>query len=169
MCWILAGIDFSHMAIVVHYHTHSVRSMRNKRKSKVSWSHLAVHRSMEAHIIPPSSAWFSPAPILTVTTTERVQIIRRCLCSLTGSVWPAATTALWERWPGSALCSCATAPDSPVPRERFYFQTCWRTCCSCWWSTAGLPLRRRRCPVCNALQNNVIAVRFIIRCLLIKM
>lgn len=77
-----------------------------------------------------------------------------CWSSLSSSVWPAATMLLWEPMTGSTPCFCATAPGSPVPLERKYSQTYWQTCCSCWWSTAGLPLHRYRYLARNALENH---------------
>lgn len=125
-------------------------------------------------IILPLSFFFL-LTFLTFTVIERVQIIwaacnltfvedtnsdfmlQHCYwssCYLSCSVWPVAMMALWEQLPGSTPCCCATAPGSPVPLERYYFQTYWQTCCSCWWSMAGLPLHRYRCLVRNALEND---------------
>ena len=67
-------------------------------------------------------------------------------------LWLAAMIAVWEQLFGLIPCSCATAPCSPLPLERYYCQIYWQTCCSDWWATAGLSSHRYRYLVRNALE-----------------
>lgn len=64
----------------------------------------------------------------------------------------AAMMVLQQQMPDSALCFCATVPDSLKLRDRYHSQTYWQTCCYCWLSMGDLPFRRYRCFVHNGLE-----------------
>lgn len=68
--------------------------------------------------------------------------------------WQVATMTEWEPWLAAGPFPCATAPGSPKHLGRSCSQTCWQTCCFCWWSTANPPDRRCRCPWHNDLRKD---------------